>query len=286
MTYSTDGAFRAALEARLAARSRDAGTDLNRLRRRVVFERMLARLEASEPGCWILKGGMALEVRWHDRARSTRDMDLAARHPLTTGGDARAALAGPLAVDADHDRFRFTVGDARDLQVDEAGRPGWRFPVEATLAGRQFAAVRVDLVIRETEISGTERLRLPGALTFAGIGPCEIEVVDRSQHFAEKLHALTRTYTSRPSTRVRDLVDLVLLIDDGLEPDARLYDTVVHVFEARTSHPVPGELPDPPPDWFVRYQELAHDLDVSAATLDDAMNLLRAFWRQTLSRQE
>lgn len=286
MTYGTDGAFRAALEARLGARSRDAGADLNRLRRRVVFERMLARLEAAEPGCWILKGGMALEVRWHDRARSTRDMDLAARHPLTTGVDARAALAGPLAVDADHDRFRFTVGDARDLQVDEAGRPGWRFPVEATLAGRQFAAVRVDLVIRETEISGTERLRLPGALAFAGIAPCEIEVVDRSQHFAEKLHALTRTCTSRPSTRVRDLVDLVLLIDDGLQPDARLYDTVVHVFEARTSHPVPGELPDPPPDWPVRYRELADDLDVSAATLNDAMHLLRAFWRQTLSRQE
>ena len=286
MTYGTDGAFRAALEARLGARSRDAGADLNRLRRRVVFERMLARLEAAEPGCWILKGGMALEVRWHDRARSTRDMDLAARHPLTTGVDARAALAGPLAVDADHDRFRFTVGDARDLQVDEAGRPGWRFPVEATLAGRQFAAVRVDLVIRETEISGTERLRLPGALAFAGIVSREIEVVDRSQHFAEKLHALTRTYTSRPSTRVRDLVDLVLLIDDGLQPDTRLYDTVVHVFEARTSHPVPEELPDPPPDWPVRYRELADDLDVSAATLDDAMHLLRAFWRQTLSRQE
>ena len=286
MTYGTDGAFRAALEARLAARSRDAGADLNRLRRRVVFERMLARLEAAEPGCWILKGGMALEVRWHDRARSTRDMDLAARHPLTTGVDARAALAGPLAVDADHDRFRFTVGDARDLQVDEAGRPGWRFPVEATLAGRQFAAVRVDLVIRETEISGTERLRLPGTLAFAGIGPCEVEVVDRSQHFAEKLHALTRTYTSRPSTRVRDLVDLVLLIDDGLQPDARLYDTVVHVFEVRTSHPLPEELPDPPADWSVRYRELADDLDVSAATFDDAMHLLRAFWRQTLSRQE
>ena len=286
MTYATDGAFRAALEARLAARSRDAGVDLNRLRRRVVFERMLARLEAAEPGCWILKGGMALEVRWHDRARSTRDMDLAARYPLTTGAEARSALGRPLAADVDHDRFRFTVGDARDLQADEAGRPGWRFPVDATLAGRQFAAVRVDLVVREMEISGTERLRLPGALAFAGIGPCEIEVVDRSQHFAEKLHALTRTYTSRPSTRVRDLADVVLLIDDGLEPDARLYDTVVHVFEVRTSHPVPGELPDPPPDWSVRYRELADELDVSAATLDDAMHLLRSFWRQTLSRQE
>ena len=286
MTYATDGAFRAALEARLAARSRDAGVDLNRLRRRVVFERMLARLEAAEPGCWILKGGMALEVRWHDRARSTRDMDLAARYPLTTGAEARAALGRPLAADVDHDRFRFTVGDARDLQVDEAGRPGWRFPVDAMLAGRQFAAVRVDLVVREIEISGTERLRLPGALAFAGIGPYEIEVVDRSQHFAEKLHALTRTYTSRPSTRVRDLADVVLLIDDGLEPDARLYDTVVHVFEVRTSHPVPGELPDPPPDWSVRYRELADELDVSAATLDDAMHLLRSFWRQTLSRQE
>lgn len=141
MTYATDAAYRAALEARLAARSRDTGVDLNRLRRRVVFERVLARLERGDPGRWILKGGMALEIRWQDRARATRDLDLAVRHDIGTGNDVRSALAKPLSEDPSHDRFRFTVGEVRDLQADEAGRPGWKIAVDCGLAGRQFAAV-------------------------------------------------------------------------------------------------------------------------------------------------
>jgi hypothetical protein len=286
MSYATDAAFRAALEARLATRSRDARIDLSRLRRRVVFERVLARLEQGDPGRWILKGGMALELRWQDRARATRDLDLAVRAELGSGADIRAALAKPLAEDLDHDRFRFTVGQARALQADEAGRPGWRFMVDSTLAGRQFAAVRIDVVVRPDEIGRTERIVVPGSLAFAGIEPGEVEVVDSAQHFAEKLHALTRTYGDRPNTRVKDLADLVMLIDDGLEPSTPLFESVDHVFESRATHPVPDHLPSPPDDWASRYTELARDLDVSATTMDEAMTFLRAFWRNVRSTQE
>jgi hypothetical protein len=286
MIYSTDAAFRAALETRLATRSREAAVDLNRLRRRVVFERLLTRLERVEPGRWVLKGGMALEVRWQDRARATRDMDLVMRHEVGATADVRAELVRPLAEDVDRDRFRFSVGEARELQADEAGRPGWRMAVEAMLAGRQFAAVRVDVVVRPDEISRTERLLFPGSLVFAGIEPAEVEVVDRAQHFAEKLHALTRTYTTRPSTRVKDLADLVLLVDDGLEPNPAVLDTVQHVFVSRATHPIPTDLVDPPAEWAGRYAELSAELDVSAATVSDAMRSLRTFWCDLLSQEE
>jgi predicted nucleotidyltransferase component of viral defense system len=283
--YETDAAFRAALEARLATRSRESGVDLNRLRRRVVFERLLARLDRADPGRWVLKGGLALEVRWRDRARATRDLDLAVRHDVETADDVRAALARPLAEDADRDRFRFKVGEARPLQADEAGRPGWRLAIEATLAGRQFASVSVDVVVRPDEITRTERLLFPGSLAFAGIEASEVEIVDRAQHFAEKLHALTRSYQSRPSTRVKDLADLVLLIDDGLQPSATLLDTVHHVFASRATHPLPSGLVDPPADWVGRYAELASELDVSAGTLGEAMVLLRTFWQEVQSQR-
>ena len=42
------------------------------------FERLLVRLELGAPGRWVVKGGMALEMRLGDRARSTRDLDLGA----------------------------------------------------------------------------------------------------------------------------------------------------------------------------------------------------------------
>ena len=42
--YKTAGGFRTALETRLQARAREEKTDLQRLRRQVAFDRLLARL--------------------------------------------------------------------------------------------------------------------------------------------------------------------------------------------------------------------------------------------------
>lgn len=75
MTYETPHALRTALEQRLLNRSRATGVALDRLRRRVLFERILARIQAAEPGKWVLKGGMALEVRLDTEARVTKDID-------------------------------------------------------------------------------------------------------------------------------------------------------------------------------------------------------------------
>lgn len=68
-----------ALEQRLLTRSNESAISLDRLRRRVIFERIVARLHAADPGLWVLKGGMALEVRLGDGARLTKDIDLGLR---------------------------------------------------------------------------------------------------------------------------------------------------------------------------------------------------------------
>jgi hypothetical protein len=56
-TYGTAGAFRRALEERLRRVSLADRIDLNRLRRQVSFDRLLARLFREEPAPWALKGG-------------------------------------------------------------------------------------------------------------------------------------------------------------------------------------------------------------------------------------
>lgn len=282
MPYATPQALRSALEDRLKNQSRGTAVDLERLRRRVVFERILVRLEAADPGRWILKGGMALEYRLGDRARSTRDLDLAVRGDIDEGNVVRDLLIEALAADHDGDGFAFAVGEPKDLDVDEAGRPGWRFSVDTAMAGRRFATVRLDVVARRDEITGTDRVHLPGTMGFAGIPAKDVEAVDQSQHYAEKLHALTRAYGDRPSSRVRDLPDLVLLIEGGLSPGEGLLARVEHVFEVRGNHPVPDHIPDPPPDWADRYAAIADQLDISAKTLDAAMEVLRRFWERVL----
>ncbi len=110
--------------------------------------------------------------------------------------------------------------------------------------------------------------------------------MDRDQHFAEKLHALTQTYGDRPNTRTRDLVDLTMLIEDGLRPTRELLTRVDHVFAVRDGTQPPADLPDPPQQWATSYSTLAGSLDVEAKTLDRAMNDLRAFWACVRSTEE
>ncbi len=76
MRYHTPAAFRQALEERLKQHERQTGEPLVRLRKRVVFERCMDRLQKEEKGPWVLKGGFALELRLGERARMTKDLDL------------------------------------------------------------------------------------------------------------------------------------------------------------------------------------------------------------------
>ena len=100
MTYATPQALRMALEQRLLRYSTETGISLDRLRRRVVFERVIARLQSAEPGVWVLKGGMALEVRLHDDARLTRDLDLGLRTDVANADDLHDRLIDALSVES------------------------------------------------------------------------------------------------------------------------------------------------------------------------------------------
>jgi hypothetical protein len=282
MPYETPGALRAALEARLAGGETATVPGLERLRRRAVFERLLVRLDHAMPGQWVLKGGMALEVRLGDRARSTRDLDLAVRHAGEDAGTVRDHLIEALADDPEGDGFEFRVGPPKPVDLDEAGRAGWRFAVDARLDGRTFANVRLDVIGRTEEISTTDRVTLRSMLAFAGFPDHEIEAVDPAQHFAEKLHALTRPHGDRANSRVKDLPDLLLLMNHGLAPTAELLATVRHVFAVRSTHDLPERLPDPPTEWADRYVTLAGELDLEAGSVEAAMDRLRSFWAATL----
>jgi hypothetical protein len=244
------------------------------------------RLALTEPSPWILKGGVALEFRLPDRARATRDIDLAIRTDLEDEAALREELIEALVQDPQEDLFEFRLDSLRMLSVVDTRGAVWRARLDVRLDGRTFEHVVVDIVGGEADLVHTELVRLPGMLSFADLDPVAIEAVDRLQHFAEKLHALTQTYGERPNSRVKDLADIVLLIDDGLPPSSELRATVTDVFTARPGGPLPEELADPPAGWDARYVELVEDLDLSARTVEAAMATLRAFWATTLSATE
>jgi len=274
--YASLGAYRRALEDRLRIRAQDQGIALQRLRARVAMERLLARLFETGDPPWLLKGGYALELRFHPRARTTRDIDLGLveeAKPDWTG--LRDRIQQAASVDL-HDGFDFLIGPVRkELQGAPGG--GARYPVEARVAGRSFCRFHVDVGAGDPVTGEPEELVGPDFLDFAGVPPARVRAVPVAQVIAEKLHAYTRERAGRENTRVRDLVDLLLIAEAGFPSGREIRDAVNRTFAACGLQPVPDELPEPPTSWQDEFESMVRDLalpqpDLSAATAE--LNML------------
>ena len=217
--YSTAGAFRRAREDRLKRIAHEEGVDVNRLRRQVAFDRLLARLFQPAQAPWVLKGGYALELLF-DTARATIDIDLTLPDLDMTGGQSsdviREMLQQAAGTSVD-DWFEFTVA-APIMDLDAAPYGGARFPVEAKMDARIFARFHLDIGVGDVVLQPVDLVECRDWLAFAGIARPSVRIIPREQQFAEKLHAYTLP-RSTPNSRVKDLVDLALLVRAGeLEP--------------------------------------------------------------------
>jgi len=280
VSYETPQALRMALEDRLLNQSRATGVSIDRLRRRVVFERTVARLQSAEPGVWVLKGGMALEVRLRDDARVTKDIDLGLRDEVTEDQRLRARLVEARTDDPFDDRFVLLAGPVARLNEDGAGHVTWRSSVVANLAGKPFGSVKLDVSPRRHELDQTDAVALPNSLAFAGIDTPTIEIIDVNRHAAEKFHAMLKDFGDRENTRVRDLLDLVILREHGLLDAQALSLAVRRVWRERDDTTPPARLAPFPSNWPLRYEQLTAEHDVAAASFSDAAALAARLWNE------
>lgn len=234
MKYATAEAFRAALDQRLRNEAATTGVPVMRLRKRVAFERFLARLTLAAPERWVLKGAFALDLRLGLRTRTTKDIDLAGAHDETTATtDLLAAQAIRLP-----DHFDFEV--ARTTALDRAEEfNAVRYRVTSEVAGRRFEQFPVDVALSENPTSPAEHLPVPNLLDFAEIAPTRMPVVALEQHIAEKVHAYTATYgpQQQPSTRTKDLIDLLLIADLATPHADRLHNSLTDIPHPRPPTP-------------------------------------------------
>jgi predicted nucleotidyltransferase component of viral defense system len=258
--YETAEAFRTALEQRLKNEVQATGVALLRLRKRVAFERFLVRLATSESSGWVLKGAFALELRLGLRARTTKDIDLG------RADDEEAAtehLEAATHIDLG-DFFNFEV--RRTPALDAAtGFRAVRYTVRADLDGRRFEQFPVDVAFSEAMPIQAEPLFGANSLEFADVAALQVPVVSLEQHLAEKLHAYTGAFgrDQRQSTRVKDLVDLVL-IGEMAELDAkRLHQALTATFAQRGRQPLPNTLPSPLSSWVRPYAVLAREVGLA-----------------------
>lgn len=235
--YASATAFRVALESRLKVLAQAEGLDLQRLRRQVAFDRLLGRLFAEPEAPWLLKGGYAMELRLNT-ARTTRDIDLALRRLPVASADWEANVPDVLESLREagnqnlHDFFTFVIGSAMQ-DLDAAPYGGARFPVDARLAGRTFAKFHLDVSTGDVLRGPYESLSGRDWLEFAGIASATFPAVSPEEQFAEKLHAYTLPRTGRENTRVKDLVDLVLLIGRVRLNTSRLPQAIRETFQRR-----------------------------------------------------
>lgn len=272
MRYRNPTAFRQALEQHLKDRADGGGARLARDRKRVAFDRLLARLRAVADGHWLLKGGFALDLRLATRARSTKDVDIEWRA-------GKEDLVDALLDAASHD-----AGDYFAFAIERAGAPedrlggSHRFRVAASLAGRPFETFLLDVGFRADDALKTETLSTEGLLSFAGIEPVEVDAVLLELQVAEKLHAYTRSYEGgRTSTRPKDLVDLALISELSHLDAAILRREIDTIFALRDTHEAPKALPSPPAEWATPFRRLAEEVGLSgklAAGQRDAATLL------------
>ncbi|GAB4495771.1 MAG: hypothetical protein OHK0052_04100 [Anaerolineales bacterium] len=276
MHYQNSAAFRRALEDRLRQQSVASGTPLVRLRKMVAFERFLARLVTAQPDVWALKGGLALQFRLHERARTTQDIDLLFRLTLPITEIHRILVSAALSDLGDW--FAFEVAQPE-------GEAELRFSVRSLLDGRLFEAFHVDVGMGDPLLEPAEMLTAPPLLTFAGIPPTSIPSYPLSQQIAEKVHALTRQYASGESSRVRDWVDILLMAHwEGLRTKA-LHRALQATFETRATHPLPPQMPSPPDSWAHPFRRLCEQTGLEYTSLDESVQAMRRFLDPVLSSQ-
>jgi len=259
--YRDGVALWSAVTARATTTAKATGVAAGAVVRRFVFGRFLARVFHDDSAPWVLKGGTAVLARVHD-ARTTKDVDL-----LNEELDlerAIQALRSAVALDL-HDHFRFVVTYV-ETNLGGAGQPeldGCRVSIDA-YCGAKKTAFGVDLVTGSLMTTAPEVRTVP-VLDLRGLQAPTIRLYPVVDHIADKLCATQAMYGTdgnRRSSRVRDLVDLVVFtrsqdVDGG---------ELINAIRGEWTHRgLPGSATfDPPSTWEQLYPPLARKVPVVA----------------------
>ena len=277
-TFSSPAHFRQSLENRLQMTSKDTGVDLQRIRRKIAFERFLARLFSIKPYPWVLKGGYALEVRF-ELSRATKDLDLGTRLKVTGSvEEQKKTLLKELHKHAAmelNDYFLFRIDPSTKL-IKSAPDGGFRFSIRSMVAGRLFVGFALDIGMGDPFLPPIEEITGSDWLKPYGIPAARFEAISLEQQFAEKIHAMTIERGERENSRVKDLVDALLLIKNGLN-QKRVIKCLESTFNCRKKLSFPFPKPTPPMSWRQPFNEMAVECGLNC-DFDTALNVLSSYW--------
>lgn len=245
------------------------GLGVRRVRQRVSAMAFLGALERvreeDSPGRFLIKGGIACELRFQDRARATRDLDALFHGSLE---ELLANLDTAFATSYSGFSFRYTPPEA----VSKTG--AHRFDVKLTYQGRSWATLRVEVSPQEGQAHEPEAVPALSVGEFGLTGPTEVACLSLRYQIAQKIHACTERFPDRENDRVHDLIDLQLM-QELIEDYSRLSTACIEIFELRRTHAWPPTLTIEP-TWRETYRALAAELDFPTKDLDEAVARVQA----------
>ena len=255
------------LERWLTEASKETGVAAGRLRRWLGFMVVAAMLdqarhaEDGEP-LFLVKGGVAMELRIDSGARATKDFDTAFRVSM----DAVADHLDP-ALRTGHGDFTATRTELKPVRNTGAAR----CEIKLAYRGRSVITVKMGVAAVEGGM-GDEIDHVPAKpLDHVGLaGPDTIPCVAVRWQMAQKLHACTETFEEGENDRFRDLLDLQLLAD-LVEGDewAAARAACIEVFETRAKQVWPPQVTIYE-SWGAGYEALAGETGFSITDVREA----------------
>ncbi len=280
MIYANGTAFRQALEQHLLNISLDKGIPLSRLRKTVAFERFLFRLIRTNPNSWILKGGLNMELRLGQNARMTKDIDLLT---FEKPEQIHELLVESCKFDCG-DFFAFNIENPNNRNFEPS--TGYRFNVLSRLDGRQFEQFHIDVGTNDILTEPPDILKMKTYLDFAKIATISVPCYSIYQQIAEKFHAMTKTYSSGESSRVKDLVDILALASISELDLDKLIKSVTLTFNHRASHPIPLKIIGIETTYKRTFSNLASQINLKFQRIEDANIILNNLFTPIISNEK
>jgi hypothetical protein len=255
------------LEKTLARVAREQGIDQERLRRWVSFLAICGVLERALAdglfGAYYIKGGVAMELRFAQRARATKDLDIGIEG---TRASRFKTLSEALKIGFDLFTFRIK-SQTRDMEQADT----IRIQVAVQYKTRSWQTIEVDLGpgnfghtdLIEPKVHGLAELGVPVT--------SPVRCLKLADQVAQKLHACTGPFSSG---RARDVLDIILIDALGELNYAETAEAARNVFSERATHHFPPEAKFPA-EWSLELEASAKDLGFSIRTASQIQDRFR-----------
>jgi hypothetical protein len=263
--------FRRSLEDKIRLLYAKTGIPISRLRKIIAFNRFIARLVVADPDGWVLKGGYLMELQFHQKARSTKDIDLLF---IKSDKEIYKILRKTCKVQI-ADNFSFEIGAV--TQENQGGEKTVRYQMKALLDSRTFESFHIDINNHDLILAKPKFVNSGDIFSIPEFTPFRIPCYSFEQQIAEKFHALTRTYKSGEASRVKDLVDILLIASTRKISFTKLKKYVFSTFENRKTHDLPMISPEISSDYEMNYSKLAREVGLKQKTLKQANAALKIF---------